>query len=89
MGIGALMMARMGSMYYGNAYGAMDGKLALSRINFNGKLDTNAIKNIANKDKQYDIALAQERLKYLMSDPLYAQEQALKKRWAQSFDVFG
>ena len=46
------------------------------------------MKALANKDKQYDIILAQERLKYLASDPLYAQEQALKKRWAQSFNIF-
>ena len=78
----------MGSQYYSNEYGAMDGKMALSRLNFEGNMDANDMKAIANKDKQYDKALAQGRLNYLVGDAMYDQEQALKKRWAKGFEVF-
>lgn len=88
--IAALMMARaMGSQYYGgNMFAAMDGKMALNRVNFGGNLDAATMRGIANKDKQYDITLAQERLNYQVADQMYEQEKALQKRWAESFKVF-
>jgi len=88
--IAALMMARaMGSQYYGgNMFAAMDGKMALNRVNFGGNLDNQALQGIANKDKQYDLQIAQERLNYQVADKMQEQEKALQKRWADSFKVF-
>ena len=88
--IAALMMARaMGSQYYaGNMFAAMDGKMALSRVNFGGNLDNRALQGIANQDKQYDIGLAQDRLKDLAVNPMDKQALALQNEWAESFNVF-
>ena len=88
--IAALMMARaMGSQYYGgNMFAAMDGKMALNRVNFGGNLDNQALQGIANKDKQYDLQIAQERLNYQVADKMQEQEKTLQKRWADSFKVF-
>ena len=90
MSIAALMMARaMGSQYYaGNMFAAMDGKMALNRVNFGGNLDATTMQGIANKDKQYDITLAQGKLESLVAEQMPGQVKALQKRWADSFNVF-
>lgn len=91
MSIAAVMMARaMGMQYYGmgNAYCNMDSKMALANsVNF-GSSTNSDYKNLANKDKAYDISLQKSALEYKAGNAMYNQAKVLEKEWANSFNVF-
>lgn len=91
MSIAALLMARaMATQYYsGNMYAAMDGELALGRANSGANVDTEALKNVANKSNRYAYMIENADMKDKIAKQLHDTEKALQDRYAKSFDMFG
>lgn len=91
MSLAGIMMQRMGMgfQYHGayNAYQNMDSKLALGNsVNF-GSSEAD-YRDLANKDTQYDVGLAENSIYYQAGKAMEDSSKSLKDDWAKSFRIF-